>query len=56
MKTQHELATLLLWVIAVIATALVVSPSGLFTYLAPLYAVCMIGSLVVVRRARRSTP
>jgi hypothetical protein len=49
---KYVLATLALWLIAVAATAWVVRESGLFTYLAPVFAVCAIGSVLVVQRAR----
>ncbi|MFQ5706355.1 MAG: hypothetical protein ACE5HO_02845 [bacterium] len=49
---KHELATLVLWFIAIVATMLLVREKTLFTYLGPLYAICTIGSLLIVRQAR----
>ncbi len=48
---KHVVAIVALWVLAIIATAAIVNDRAVFTYLAPLYVVCMIGSLVVVRKA-----
>lgn len=50
---KFELATLAPWLIAVVVSALVLRGSGHFTYPAPVYAVCAIGSVLVVRRARQ---
>jgi len=52
MKT--ELTVLGLWAIAIAATVLLVGDTGKFTYLGPVYAICAIGSVFTVRRARRS--
>lgn len=49
---RHEVIVLLLWFIAIVATLVITRDSGLFTYLGPVYAICMIGSVVTVRRAR----
>ena len=49
-----EVKILLLWAIAVIATSLVVGQASVLALLCPLYAVCMIGSLVAIRRAAQS--
>ncbi len=50
---KHELAILALWLIAVVPTLLIVHQSGLFTYLGPLYFLCMVGSVYIVRNAKR---
>ena len=50
---KYELAILALWLVAVVATLLVVDESGLFSFLGPLYFVCMVGSIYVVRAAKR---
>ncbi len=50
---KYELATLGLWLLAVIPTLLLVHETGLFTYLGPLYFICMVGSLYIVRNAKR---
>jgi hypothetical protein len=50
---KHELAILLLWLLAVVPTLLMLRESGLFTYLGPLYFLCMVGSVYIVRSAKR---
>ncbi len=47
-----ETAVILLWVIASVATALAVEGTGALTYRAPLYFICMVGSVLVVRKAK----
>jgi hypothetical protein len=44
-------AVVLLWAIAIITTVALVPDRQVFTTLGPVYAVCMIGSVVVVRKA-----
>lgn len=51
---KYEAATTLLWAIAIIVTFLIVKQNGVLTVLGPVYAVCMIGSIVTVRAARTS--
>jgi hypothetical protein len=51
---RHELADAFLWAIAIVVTLLTVSQPGAFTVLGPVYAVCMLGSIVTVRAARGS--
>ena len=53
---KAEVKVLLLWAIAVVATFIIVGRASEVTLLAPLYAVCMIGSLVSMRRAAQSGP
>ena len=50
---KYELAVLGLWLLAVVPTLLLLRESGLFNYLGPLYFVCMIGSVYIVRTARK---
>lgn len=50
---RHELATLGLWLLAVVPTLLLVHQSGVFTFLGPLYFICMVGSVYIVRSAKR---
>jgi hypothetical protein len=52
-SVKHELVLLALWLAAVVPTLLLVQQSGVFTYLGPLYFFCIVGSLYVVRWARR---
>lgn len=49
---KYVAAILGLWTIAIAGTLLLVPDRSVFTYLGPLYAVCMIGSIVVVRLAQ----
>lgn len=49
---KHELTMALLWTIAIAVTFLTVKQEGALTVLGPVYAVCMIGSIVTVRVAR----
>ncbi len=53
---KHELAATFLWAIAIAVTFLVVKQEGILTTLGPVYAVCMIGCIVVVRAARHPRP
>ena len=50
---KYTLTILVLWFIAVVATAVLLRGSGLFTYLGPLYAICMIGSIWTVQKAQK---
>ena len=50
---KHELAVLGLWLIAVVPTLLLLQPTVLFPYLGPLYFLCMVGSIYVVRSAKK---
>jgi len=49
---KSEFVVLALWTIAIAATVILVGDTGKFTYLAPVYAICAIGSVFTVRRAR----
>lgn len=49
---KHEVVVLVLWLIAIVATMLLVDDPTTFTRLAPIHAICMIGSVVNVRWAR----
>lgn len=48
---KHVVAVLGLWLTAIAGTLAVVKDTGTFTYLGPLYALCMIGSVLTVRDA-----
>lgn len=50
---KHELAVIGLWLLAVIPTLLMVHDTGLFSYLGPLYFICMVGSVYIVRSAKK---
>jgi hypothetical protein len=48
---KHQAAIVILWLIAIVVTYLKVPNAQVLTTLAPVYAVCMIGSLITVRAA-----
>ncbi len=48
MKTIIAITTL--WLIAITATFFITRDTGLFTYLGPLHLICMIGSIVTIRK------
>jgi hypothetical protein len=50
---KAELATLGLWLLAVVPTLLLVHQTGVFTYLGPLYFLCMVGSVYIVRSLKK---
>ncbi len=47
------MAILALWLLAVVPTLLLVHQTGVFTYLGPLYFICIVGSIYIVRSAKR---
>ncbi|MDH3216608.1 MAG: hypothetical protein OEN01_09985 [Candidatus Krumholzibacteria bacterium] len=51
---KHEFAILGLWLIAILTTAILTEGNGKFTYLGPVFAICAIGSVITVRRAKAS--
>ena len=50
---KHQIAVLLLWLIAIGVTFVMVRDPQVLTTLGPVYAICMIGSVVTVRAAGR---
>lgn len=50
---RYELIVLGLWLLAVVPTYLLFKSSGYFTFLAPLYFLCMLGTVYIVRYVRR---
>jgi len=50
---KHEMAALALWILAVGPTLLLVHDTGAFTFLGPLYFICIVGTLFVVRSAKK---
>ncbi len=50
---KYELAILGLWLLAVVPTLLLIQQTGIFTYLGPLYFICMVGSVYIVRSAKQ---
>jgi len=53
-KVVPEMIVAMLWLIAIVTTVAFTSGTGVFTFLGPVFAICMIGSIVTVRRARLS--
>lgn len=49
---KYELFVLGLWLLAFVPTYLIFKNSGYFTFLAPLYFVCMLGNVYIVRQTR----
>jgi hypothetical protein len=49
---KYVAAIVALWALAIIPTFLIVADRQALTILGPLHAVCMIGSVVVVRKAQ----
>ncbi len=52
-ELKVELAILVLWLVAVIPTFLLIRDTGLFTYLGPLYFICMVASVYLIRTSRK---
>jgi Na+/glutamate symporter len=52
---KYEITVVLLWAIALAATYLTTRQSSVLTLLGPLFVVCMIGSVIIVRRAASSS-
>lgn len=50
---KYELIVLGLWLLAFVPTYILFKSSGYFTFLAPLYFLCMVGNVYMVRYARR---
>ena len=53
---KHQFAVLSLWLIAIAVTFTIVPDRRVVTTLGPVFAVCMIGSVVTVRAARKRAP
>ena len=52
---KYDPTNVVLWAIAITATFRIVHEPRLLTFLGPLYAICMIGSLITVRAARKAS-
>ena len=50
MKKRPLLAIVLMWFIAITVSAIVLNGSGYFTKLGPVYFICMVGSILTVRK------
>jgi hypothetical protein len=49
---KYIAAILGLWSIALLTTLLIIDEAKVFTYLGPVYFICMVGSALIVRRAQ----
>jgi hypothetical protein len=52
---KYDLTMVALWAIAITATFLIVEEPRVVTFLGPVYAVCMIGSVITIRSARKTS-
>ena len=50
---RYELTILVLWLIAILTTLIILRETTLFTYLGPVYFICMVGSILTVRAVRK---
>jgi hypothetical protein len=53
---KYEAGTLLLWLIAILTTLFVTRDTGQFSILGPVFAFCLIGCVLIVRKARAARP
>lgn len=53
MTYKYIWAIVALWVITILATFFIIKDTGLFTYLAPVFFICMVGSIIIVRNAQK---
>lgn len=53
MKYKYELAVALLWTCAILTTLWLTRGTDSFNYLGPLFFICMSGSIIIVRQARK---
>ncbi len=49
---KHEIAIAALWLIALAANLILTTDHQMFTCLAPVYFVCLSGSIIIVNQAR----
>ena len=54
MKYRYEFSITGLWTIAIGTTLWLTRGTDLFSYLGPLFLICMTGSIIIVRQARCS--
>jgi hypothetical protein len=52
---KYILTITLLWIIAIVTTLWFIDKENSFTYLGPVYWICMVGSIVTMRRALTAT-
>lgn len=48
---KYIITITVLWLIAIVATLLFNGRAGAFTYVGPVYLICMIGSIVTMKKA-----
>jgi hypothetical protein len=51
---KYIAATIALWLIAIVSTLLIVKDTAAFSYLGPVYFICLVGSILMMRSATRS--
>jgi hypothetical protein len=49
---KYVIAVVALWVLAIVATVAIIRERSVFTFLGPLYAICMIGCVRIVQQAQ----
>ena len=49
---KYIIAVVVLWALAIVPTVVLLGDREEFTYLGPVYGICMIGSVIVVRHAQ----
>ena len=52
-QMKQIIAITVLWAIAYLSTVIIVGDSHLITLISPVFAICMIGSIMVVRRKKQ---
>lgn len=48
---KYIITITILWLIAIVATLLFVGKADAFNYIGPVYFICMVGSIVTMRKA-----
>ena len=55
MKVKYELSIAILWAIAMLSTLWITRDTNYFSYLGPLFFICMLASVIIVSLARLSS-
>lgn len=50
---KHELAIIVLWLLAAVPTLLLIHEGRALTFLGPLFFLCTVGSIYIVRSAKK---
>jgi hypothetical protein len=48
---KYIITIAVLWLIAIVATLLFIGKADAFTYIGPVYFICLVGSIVTMRKA-----